>query len=625
MHREQFRQRIEAGPLLLDGAMGTMLHSRGYPLDQSFDALNLSAPAAVADIHRAYIVAGADIIETNSFGANRYRLAQHNLEGRCAEINAAAVEIARRAVAGSFRPVLVAGSMGPLGVRLAPLGRVSSADATAAFREQAQALADAGVDLFILETLSDLYEVRAAVAAVRAVAPDRPLITLLTFTRDDRTLLGNTVADASAELRALDVDAIGVNCSGGPAQVLRLIAAMRKLAPGLPLAAMPNAGWPQQEGSGRVFYPANPDYFADYARAFVAAGASLVGGCCGSTEAHIAAMRAALDRPGPLRVALPVIEVFEHEQRTVVAADPPTRLATALARRDFVITVEMRPPKGISPAKLLAGAQMLKQAGATFLDVADIPLARMRMSAWAAAYLIQRHVGLETILHFPTRGRNLLRVQADLLAGHALGVRNLFVTMGDPARIGDYPEAMDGYDIVSTGLIQLIKEQMNSGRDKAGAQLDQPTNFTVGCALSLEPRDFDAEAKLLLKKVRAGADFGLTQPVFDPQRARAFLDYYAAQYGPLNMPLIVGIQPLFNSRNAEFLHNEVPGITVPDAYRARMASANNPQAEGVRIAAEIAAAVRSFARGLYIVPAFGRYDLAADVIDAAQEWFASAT
>jgi homocysteine S-methyltransferase len=614
MNREQFRQRLQTGPLLLDGAMGTMLHSRGHNLDQSFDALNLTRQALIADIHRSYITAGADIIETNSFGANRNRLAPYQLEDQVAAVNRAAAHIARQVVAGSFRPVLVAGSMGPLGVRLAPLGRVSEAEAEAAFHEQALALAEGGVDLFVLETLSDLYEVRAAVKAIRRVSADRPIIALLTFTRDDRTLLGNTASESATLLADLDIDAFGVNCSGGPAQVLRLLATMHHAVPGKPLVAVPNAGWPQQEGGGRVFYPATPAYFGDYARTFVQAGAAIVGGCCGTTEAHIAAMRSALDTPGKSPIPVPVI-VSGTEEEGAVSADPPTALATTLQQGGLVITVEMRPPKGISPAKMLAGAEMLKQAGATFLNVADIPLARMRMSAWAAATLIQRQVGLETILHFPTRGRNLLRVQADLLAGHALDVRNLFVTMGDPARIGDYPDAMDSYDIVPTGLIQLITRQMNSGRDKAGALLDQPTNFTVGCALSLEPREFEAEARLLHKKVQSGAHFALTQPVFDPQRAQAFLDFYAEQHGPLTLPLIIGIQPLYNSRNAEFLHNEVPGITIPESYRERMAAAADPQAEGVQIAGEIVAGVRGFARGIYIVPAFGRYDLAADVID----------
>jgi homocysteine S-methyltransferase len=290
-----------------------------------------------------------------------------------------------------------------------------------------------------------------------------------------------------------------------------------------------------------------------------------------------------------------------------------------LAERQLIVTVEMSPPKGVRPQRLLAGAQMLRDAGANFLDIADSPLARMHMSAWAAAYLVQQQVGLETILHFPTRGRNLLRIQGDLLAAYAMGVRNLFVTMGDPARIGDYPEASDSSDILPSGLIQLIKEQFNTGLDKAGQSIDQPTSFVVGCALSLTPNDVEQELKLLRKKVRSGADFALTQPVFDVEAAVAFIQTYEARYGEPMLPLIVGIRPLYNSRNAEFLHNEVPGMVIPQRERERMRQAANPQAEGVQIAREMVQALRPHVHGFYLMPSFGRYDLVADVIDVLGE------
>ncbi len=619
MNRAEFRQRLAEAPLLLDGAMGTALHSRGIQFDQCFDALNLRQPALVADVHRRYIEAGADMLETNSFGGNTFRLHEHGLEERVAEINAAAVQVARRVIASSFKPILLAGSVGPLGVRLAPLGRVSVQQAQEAFHEQVAALLQPpgvpGVDVLILETMSDLFEVKAAVEAARALSAETPIIAFMTFSRDDRTLLGQTAADVAARLSRLDVDMIGINCSGGPAQVLRLIATMHETAPDAPLGAVPNAGWPQQTERGRVIYPATPAYFADYARAFVAAGARLVGGCCGTDEHHIAAMRRALDTPGESRIVIPRISLVEGETTTQVAADPPTQLAQALAGRQMVVTVEMRPPKGIAAQKMLAGAHLLHEAGATFLNVADTPLARMRMSAWAAAHLIQAQVGVETILHFPTRGRSLLRVQGDLLAAHAMGIRNLFVTMGDPARIGDYPDALDTYDIVPTGLIHLITQQFNVGVDKAGEALDQPTNFVVGCAVSLQPQNMAQEGKLLAKKIHSGANFGLTQPVFDPAAARAFLDFYAAEYGPLRLPLIVGIQPLYSLRNAEFLHNEVPGITIPPEYMERLRHTTDPQTEGVAIAQELVQAIRPWAQGVYIVPAFGRYDLAAGVLD----------
>lgn len=622
MNRTIFAERLRKRPFLFDGAMGTLLHSRGIGMDISFDGINLSQPAVVADIHRAYIDAGADIIETNSFGANRYKLAEYGLQLQVREINHAAVNIARRVIDSAFREVWLAGSVGPLGVRLAPLGRVSLAEAADAFREQIEALTTAvpgGIDLLVLETMSDLYEMETAVAVARELAPELPIVCQMTFTRDDRTLLGHTPNVVAQRLAALDVDAIGVNCSGGPAQVLRLLLMMRQIVPDKLLAAAPNAGWPEQTERGRVLYPATPDYFSQYAHALVEAGAVLVGGCCGTDERHIAAMRQALDHPSHSPIPLPDVQIVTRAEQTTAVLDPPTQLAQNLVNGRFVVTVEMSPPKGIAIQRLVEGAHMLKEAGANLLNLADSPLARMRMSAWAAAHLVQKSVGLETVLHFPTRGRNLLRIQGDLLAAYAMGIRNLFVTMGDPTKIGDYPEAMDGYDIVPTGLIYLIKQQFNSGLDKAGNSIDQPTNFMVGCALNLTPTDPAREMKLLRRKVRNGADFAVTQPVFDPGAARQFIDVYETTYEEKIMPLIVGVKPLYNGRNAEFLHHEVPGMSIPEPLRQRMARANSPQQEGVAIAQEILAELRPFTQGVYFMPAFGRYDLVANVMDALEE------
>ncbi|MFZ0546690.1 MAG: bifunctional homocysteine S-methyltransferase/methylenetetrahydrofolate reductase [Candidatus Promineifilaceae bacterium] len=620
MNRKEFLDLIQKRPLLLDGAMGTLLHARGVPIDKSFDAINLEDPALVADIHRSYIDAGADIIETNSFGANRFKLAQHGLDGEVRAVNQAAVSVARRVIEGSFKQVLLAGSVGPLGVHLAPLGRVKDAQAQAAFEEQIAALIEkpdgttAGVDLIVLETIPDVREIEVAVSAARLISREIPIIAMMTFTRDDRTLLGDRPAEVAVHLASLEVDAIGVNCSSGPVQVLRLLAELQDAAPNIPLAASPNAGWPQQMEGGRVLYPATSDYFAEYARAFVEAGARVVGGCCGTTHAHISAMRRSLDNPSEKSRPLPgVSHRRKMDQRT---ADQPTELAQALAQKRFVVTVEMNPPRGIAARRLLAGAKMLKEAGANFIDVADSPLARMRMSAWAAAHLVQKEVELETVLHFPTRGRNLLRVQGDLLAAHALGIRNLFIVMGDPTKIGDYPEAMDNYDIVPTGLIQLIKTRLNSGVDQAGQRIDQPTSFVVGCAVSLEPQNEARELKLLHKKIKNGADFALSQPVFNPARAQAFLAAYEAEFSEPTIPIVVGIQPLYNVGNAEFLHNEVPGITIPDSYMERLHAAEDQQQVGVQIAQEILEEIHPFASGVYMIPAFGRYDLVADVLDA---------
>lgn len=612
-----FLDRLAQGPLLADGAMGTMLHAQGVAFDHSFDALNLLQPGVVADVHRAYIDAGADLIVTNTFGANRYKLAPAGLGERVAEVNRAAVTLARRVVDASFKNVLVAGDVGPLGVRLAPFGRVKPEQAYAAFHEQISALVEAGVDVILIETMSDLYEVRAAVEAAQAVG-GVPVIATMTFTRDDRTLLGDNPAHVGAELARLRADLIGVNCSSGPAQVLRLLHALRQAAPQARFLVKPNAGWPEHV-SGRIMYPATPEYFGEYAAAFVEAGASIVGGCCGTTPTHIAAMRRGLDAPPGPRAERLAGEVVEVERRDDLAApDQPTHLAQQLAAGRFVVGVEMDPPRGFSPHKLLAGAHLLAEAGADVINVADSPMARMRMSAWAAAHLIHREVGLETVLHFPTRGRNLLRVQGDLLAAHALGVRNVFVVMGDPTAIGDYPNANDNYDVVPSGLIKLIKQGFNAGVDAAGAAIGQPTSFLVGCAVNLAAADPAKEIRTLHKKIAAGADFGLTQPVYEAALARDFIARYTAEYGPLGLPLLVGVLPLFNARHAAFLHNEVPGIVIPEALRDRMAAAGEgapAAAEGVALAIDLLAELRDLVQGVYLMPPFGRFDLAAEILD----------
>lgn len=602
-------------PLLSDGAMGTMLNVRGVSFDQCFDALNLSNPALVGDIHRAYIQAGAQVIQTNTFGANRYKLALHGLEQQVAAINRAGVELARRVALASFKDVLIAGDIGPLGVRLAPFGRVQSDQAYQAFSEQAQALAEAGADLLIIETFSDLQEIGVAVRAARAVC-GLPIVASLTFTRDDRTLLGESPERAARALAEVGADLIGVNCSGGPAQAWRILRQMRQAVPEGHFSAMPNAGWPEQVG-GRIMYPANPEYFGEYALAFCEAGASLIGGCCGTTPQHIAAMRAALDRqpagcsPSVAELHMPV----EIEERLALP-EHPSRLAQRLAEGKFVFAVEMDPPRGLSTHKLLAGASLLAEAGADVINVADSPMARMRMSPWAVCDLIQRTLGIETTLHFPTRGRNLLRVQGDLLAAHALGIRNVFVVMGDPTAIGDYPDAMDDYDLVPSGLIKLIKQNFNTGVDHAGTDIGQPTSFFVGCALNLSPQDPRAEIKNLRRKLEAGADFVLTQPVYQPEEAMRFLTLYEEQYGPLNVPLLVGILPLYSTRHATFLHNEVPGVSIPEQMHQRIqAAGEHAPWEGVKIAVELIEQVKPWARGVYLMPQFGRYDLVAEIIE----------
>lgn len=598
-------------PMLADGAMGTMLYAHVGRTDVCFDDLCRTHPDWVLDIHARYLHAGARLIETNSFGANRFKLAGHGLGAQMAELNRAAARLARQAVQAAGVG-WVGGSIGPLGVRLAPLGRVLPSQAYDAYCEQMAALAEGGVDVFILETHSDLAELEHALRAARAVA-DLPVIASMTFTRDDRTLMGDDPARVARTLATMGADVIGANCSGGPSQLLRLIAQMRRSAPGVPLSAMPNAGWPAQAG-GRIHYPALPAYFAEYGRALAQAGASVVGGCCGTTPEHIAALREALDRPATT--------LDQEASAQPVSAEPieiesaPTGFQSRLRQGPFVIAVEMDPPRGFSVHRLIAAASTMAEAGADVIDVADSPMARLRMSPWAACHAIQREVGIDTVLHFPTRGRSLLRVQGDLLAAHALGVRNIFAVMGDPTSVGDYPEAMDDYDLTPSGLIRLIKHGLNAGVDQAGADIGGTTSFFCGCALNPFSQDLEHEIEILHRKVDAGADFILTQPVFEPTVLDAFLDRYAARFGPLPIPVIAGVLPVLNPRHASYLLNEVPGIRMPESVLSRLRAAGDRAPDvGVEMAIEIALSLAARCRGMYLMPAFHRYDLAATVIE----------
>lgn len=615
MSENSFKKLLATGrPVLFDGAMGTLLNQRGVKFEQCFDELNLKNPAVVAEIHREYIEAGARVIQTNTFGANRFKLERHGLEGQLAEINTAGVDLARRVVLASFQDVLIAGDIGPLGVRLAPFGKVHLEEAHEVFREQITSLAKAGVDCFIIETMTDLYEVREAILAAREVAPEIPIVASMTFTRDDRTLLGDKPEKVAKKIAEYGADVIGVNCSGGPDQILRILMQMHAAEPGAIFSAMPNAGWPQQM-NGRIMYPAAPEYFCEYALAFWHAGANVIGGCCGTTPKHIAVMAQALQSlPDQRRDESEILSLVEVEETS--PAETPTHLAQNLGEKRFVISVEMDPPRGLSAHKVLAGASLLAEVGADTINVADSPMARMRMSPWAVCNLIQRQVGIETVLHFPTRGRNLIRVQGDLLAAHALGVRNVFVVMGDPTAIGDYPDAMDNYDLVPSGLIKLIKQNFNAGVDHAGSDIGQPTSFFVGGALNVTAENIQREVNILHRKVLAGADFVLTQPVYDPQFLIRFLNQYEQQYGRLSIPLLLGILPLANARHAAFLHHEVPGISIPEKLVSRMQSAGeNSGHVGIEIAIELIETLRPSVQGVYLMPAFMRYDYVAEIID----------
>jgi len=597
---ESFQARLDRGPLLADGAMGTMLYARGVPFDQCFDALNVDRPDLVTAIHGEYIAAGAELIETNTFGANRFKLSLHGLEDRVRATNVAGAAAARAAREASGRWVWIAGSIGPIGRPLAPLGTVKAGEARQAFAAQAKALAEGGVDLLIFETFSDLHELTEGVAAAKEVT-GLPIIAQMTFTHEGKTLLGHTPAEIVARLEELGVAVIGANCSVGSQGVLEVMEQM-VLVSRTPLSAMPNAGFPAYV-SGRIIYFSAPQYMADYARQMVELGVTVVGGCCGTTPEHIQAMREVLrtvESPPPPRLR-PRVTV--PAPPPVARPSPPTALAARLGRR-FVLTVEVLPPRGTQEGPELEACQLLRQAGADTINVPDNPMARLRMSPWAMCLRIQTDVRMETVLHFTTRDRNLVRMQSDLLALHALGIRNILVLRGDPPQLGDYPSATAVSDVKPSGLIRLIK-QFNEGRDLAGNDLGQATTFLVGAALNMGARDLDRELRGLEQKLRAGVDFLCTMPIFEP----ATLDRVLDRIGPLPVPLLVGILPLHGLRHAEFLHNEVPGMVIPSALRdAFRAAPRNGREVGLRFAGELVAAIRPRVQGLYLIPSFGRYD-----------------
>ena len=604
-------------PLIADGGMGTSLIDTGVPLDACMEALNEREPDRVTSIHAAFVAAGSQLVLTNTFGANRYRLERHGLADRVEGLCAAGVARARDA-----EPELVGGSLGPLGVRLQPYGRVDPAEAFDAYRRQAAALAEAGADVLVIETQTDVRELEQAVAAARDAAPGIALLASATFTRDDRTLLGDTPEAIARRLLDLGVDALGVNCGEGPAQMLRVIRTIAPLvAPtGTPIIARPNAGGPTEVG-GRFLYPATPDYVGEIMRALLDEGVAIVGGCCGTGPAHTRAIADAVRDRGPrARVELPTPSVAADT--SAATATPPTRLQAAIAAGELVVTVEMEPPRSFNAAQLVAAAATLRDAGATAIDVADSPMAKMRMSAWAACRLVHEQVGIETVLHFPTRGRNIVRLQGDLLGSHALGIRNLFVCVGDPVTIGDYPHGSNDVDVTATGLLQLITEHFNTGIDRAGSPIGEPTSFFAGAAASPSAPDLEREVRLLRRKVEAGARFVLTQPVYTVAPLHELRDAYQRVAGvPLEIPVIAGLLPLVSGRHAAFLHNEVPGIDIPEPVRDRMAAAGDDADRawqtGRAMATELAAELRADgAAGIYVMPQFGRYDRAADMVEA---------
>jgi homocysteine S-methyltransferase len=628
---QQLRQR----PLLCDGAMGSLLYTRGVTYEQCFDALNLTQPELIAGIHREYISAGAEIIETNTFGANRAKLETYKLGDQVREINFRAVRLAREAREVSGLPVFVAGAVGPTGRPLQAPDEHRLSELRAIFREQIGALQEGGADLVILETFSSLAELRQAVLAAQEVG-GLPIVAQMSFYEDGHTLSGQSAARVATVLNDLGVDVMGANCSVGPAATLdalqEMIAQMRRseneivTGPRL-FSAQPNAGLPTRIDN-RFFYVATPDYFADYALRFAQAGVRLIGGCCGTTPRHIAAMRQALDEEYGKRSTAPgsdmqvdvmqvqpatpsngkaVIARLLEEEVILPQEGTRTRLEEKLAAGEFVISVELDPPKGLNPAKILEGAALLQEAGVHCINIADSPMARVRMSCLALARLIQDHLGIETIIHFTTRDRNLMALQSELLGAHALGIRNILALSGDPLRVGAYPNTTGVWDVDSIGLIQVIRG-MNEGHDAAGSSIGAKSSFHVGAALNLNMTEEQAEQEIdkYWRKIDAGAQFIMTQPIYELAALLRFLD----QVGKPPVPILLGCIPLHSWRHAEYLHNEVPGISIPQQVRERMRAAGEQgHEEGLRLAQELLLQARGMVQGVYLMPSYGRYDV----------------
>lgn len=632
-------ERLARGPLLGDGAMGTLLQTQGTPAGQPVEEFNLSQPDSVREVHVAYIRAGAEVIQANTSSASRTRLAEVGLTDKTREINFRGVKLAREAREITGQPVWVAGSVGPLGRRARRGGSLKLEPATAAFREHIGVLWEAGADLLILETFSDLAEITLAVKAARETT-DLPIVAQMTFGNDGVTALGLSPAEVAHALAALGVDVAGVNCAMGPARVLEAVTEMHRAEPALHLSALPNAGLPYRAGE-HVAYSTGPDYFALHVPLFLDSGVALIGGCCGTTPVHISAMRAALDtalrRPATggdangAAVDLPAVpmvrvqatprQAAENSQPVAVidAEDmpEPTGLLRKLQAGKFVVSVEVDPPRGFNPTKMLEGARIAKARGADAVNVADSPMARVRMGALALCLLIQQRAGIETVLHFTTRDRSLMGIQADLIGAHALGVRNIIALTGDPPSLGDQPDSTPVHDIDSIGLVQILS-QFNRGNDRTGKPFGGRAAFTIAVACDPTRPDLAHEVDRLRRKLAAGAHLVMTQPIYDPDVWQRFIVLYEERHGKFPVPVLIGILPLQSHRHATFLHNEVPGITLPESALTRMELAGaDGRAEGVRMAQELLLEFRTLpnVQGVYLMPSFGRYEVACEVLE----------
>ena len=608
-----FLAALERRVLLADGAMGTLLRDRGVPAIACLDEQNISNPELVQAVHSEYVTAGAEIIETNTFGANRLRLRSFGLRDQIREINARGVALAREATHDCGHQAFVAGAIGPVGIGLASGGDATLKQARRAFLEQAQALIEHGVDLIMLETFPSLAEAREATLAVREASQEIPLLAQLTFQRDGRTWTGEEPAEVARELHNIGADIVGVNCVPGPQAALDVIEEMAR-ATKVKLSVQPNAGHPRVV-EREVSYPVTPHAFAEYVPRLAAAGCVVVGGCCGTTPEHIAAMRDVLrgggstDAPKTDTATAPAIEVLAPQDADE-AMEEETTLREKLAAGRFVVTAEVDPPRGLNPRRALEGAARLKAAGVDGINVGDSPMARVRMSPFAMAVLFRQQLGLETIVHVTTRDRNLLALQADLIGAHVLGLRNVLCLRGDVPTGSGYARAVGVWDVTPVGLLRVLKG-LNEGIDWAGNSMSQPTSFFVGAAANPTAPSLEAEIKLLRRKVEAGADFIMTQTVYDSEALERFLER-AARF---KTPILLGVMPLHSERHAEFIHNELAGVVVPEAIRQRMREAGeNSLAEGAAIANELIEVARGGIQGIYLVPSFNRYELAAELI-----------
>ncbi|MFM8980892.1 MAG: bifunctional homocysteine S-methyltransferase/methylenetetrahydrofolate reductase [Planctomycetia bacterium] len=608
------RQRLADGPVICDGAMGTMLYARGVYLNRCYDEVTLTHPDLVGEVHRQYVQAGAEALETNTFGANPVKLARHGLEDRLEELNVRAVEIAR-AAAGTAVHVL--GAMGPLGVRLEPWGPTSVQEARAHFLRQARALVGAGVDGLLLETFGDLSEGLAALEAAREAGGGLPVLVQMTVDRDGQSLYGTTPEVFGAALDRAGADAIGVNCSVGAHAMLNVLERLARVT-GKPLTVQPNAGAPRNV-DGRMLYLCTPDYLEKFARRFLDAGARLLGGCCGTTPDHIRALAKAVKRTrAALRAAPPAQAVAVLGQpspgREPPALEARSPLGRALARGERPLLAELTPPRGCDASAVLERAARLKALGVTAINIPDGARASARMSPLALGALMQREVGIPPVLHYCCRDRNLLGMQADLLGAAALGIHDLILITGDPPVLGDYPEATAVFDIDAIGLVNLAA-RLNHGLDPGGNDIGPSPGFVIGVGLNPTAADMERELARYRWKVEAGAEYAVTQPVFDIEALDRFLDRLPGR----RIPVLAGIWPLQSLKNAEFLNTEVPGVKVADRVMERMAAAGDAAAQravGLDIALEMVAAVRDRTQGVQVSVPFGRVESVAALVAA---------